>query len=130
MTRYWQSTRAGRESENGSARKRRSFISLILSRVPPSGKHTQPHTTPPLRMTPIRWLMATVPLSRSLSLHLQANKSSVALVFHDSTVVMEGGWTLQLSMMCHTILKPLQTGFHDPPVMRVKMRTGRKVWTS
>lgn len=74
--------------------------------------------------------MATVPLLRSPSLHLQANKSSVALVFQDSTVVMEGGWTLQLSMTRHIIHKLLQTGFHDPPVMRVKMRTGRKVWTN
>lgn len=129
MTRYWQSTRAEQERENGSGRKRKSSISLILSRAPLSGKHTQPHT-PPLHMTPIRWLMETVPLLRSPSLRLWGNKSSVSLVFQDLTVVMEGEETLQLSMMCHIIHKLLRMDFHDPRVMRVKMRTEMRVWTN
>lgn len=129
MIRYWQSTRAERERENGNERKRKSSINLILSRAPLSGKHTR-SLTPPLHMTPISWLMETVPLSKSQRLHLQANKGSVALVFHDLTVVMEAGQTLQLCMMFRIIRKLLQTGFHDPPVMRVKMRTGRRMWTN
>lgn len=129
MTRYWQSTRAERGRENGNERKRRSSIRVILSRAPLSGKHTQPHT-PPLHMTPIRWLMETVLLLRSPSLRLLANKSSVAPVFQDLTVATEGGQTLQLSTMCHISHKLLQMGFHDPPVMRAKMRTGRRVWTN
>lgn len=129
MTRYWQSTRAERGRENGSERRRKSSISLILSKAPLSGKHTQPHT-PPLLMSPIRWLMETGLLWRSPSLRLLANRSSVALVFQDLTVATQGGQTLQLSTMYHISHKLLQTGFHDPPVMRVKMRTGTRVWTN